>query len=121
MGGIYSCLKAARDDGLEGLFFVPCDAPLYTSEITLKLREYVGPGIDAALWRTADGRLQTTFGWYSVRCISVLKEDIAAEGYKILRTLDKVRCRIIDTADAGLGDKVFMNINNMDDYGMLLR
>ena len=56
-----------------------------------------------------------------MRCISVLKEDIAAEGYKILRTLDKVRCRIIDTADAGLEDKVFMNINNMDDYGMLLR
>jgi molybdopterin-guanine dinucleotide biosynthesis protein A len=116
MGGIYSCLKKASEDGLDGLFFVPCDAPLYTSEVTLKLCGYVEPETDAIIWKTADGRLQTTFGWYSVRCLPALEEDIACAGYKILKTLDKVRCKAVDTADANLEDKLFININNMKDY-----
>ena len=120
MGGIYSCLKKASEDGLDGLFFVPCDAPLYTSEVTLKLCGYIDHEIDVVLWKTADGRLQTTFGWYSVRCMSALEEDIAGAGYKILKTLDKVRCKAVDTADANLEDKLFININNMKDYEELL-
>ena len=72
------------------------------------------------LWKTADGRLQTTFGWYSVRCLPALEEDIACAGYKILKTLDKVRCKAVDTADANLEDKLFININNMKDYEELL-
>lgn len=120
MGGIYSCLKKASEDGLDGLFFVPCDAPLYTSEVSLKLLGYVGPETDVVLWKTADGRLQTTFGWYSVRCLPVLEEEIACAGYKILKTLDKVRFKVVDTADANLEDKLFININNMKDYEALL-
>lgn len=120
MGGIYSCLKKASEDGLDGLFFVPCDAPLYTSEVTLKLCGYIDHEIDGVLWKTADGRLQTTFGWYSVRCMSALEEDIAGAGYKILKTLDKVRFKVVDTADANLEDKLFININNMKDYEELL-
>ncbi len=115
MGGIYSCLKKANEDGLDGLFFAPCDAPFYTSEVTLKLRGYIDPETDAVLWKTADGRLQTTFGWYSVRCLPALEEDIANAGYKILRTIEKVRYRIIDAAEADLEEKLFMNINNMEE------
>ena len=119
MGGIYSCLKQADRDGLKGLFFVPCDAPLYDSAVTLKLSGYIGPDNDAVLWRTADGRLQTAFGWYSVRCLPVIEEDIAGSGYKILKTLEKLRVRTADTAEAGLDDRLFTNINNMDDYESL--
>lgn len=121
MGGIYSCLKQAYKDGLDGLFFVPCDAPFYNSEVTLKLRGYVECETDAVLWKTADGRLQTTFGWYSVRCMAAFEEDIADAGYKILKTLDKLRCRVVDTTDADLEDKLFININSMKDYEELPR
>ena len=116
MGGIYSCLKKASEDGLDGLFFVPCDAPLYTSEVTLKLCGYIDHEIDVVLWKTADGRLQTTFGWYSVRCMSALEEDIAGAGYKILKTLDKLRYKVIDTTDEGLEDDCFININDMEEF-----
>lgn len=119
MGGIYSCLKQACEDGLDGLFFVPCDAPLYAAEVTLKLRGYVDPETDAVIWKTADGRLQTTFGWYSVRCLPVLEEDIANAGYKILSTVEKVRYKIINTTEAGLEEKLFMNINYMEEYGRI--
>lgn len=66
MGGIYTCLIRAREDGLDGLFFAPCDAPFYKTEVSLKLGGYIDAATDVALWRTADNRLQTTFGWYSV-------------------------------------------------------
>ena len=119
MGGIYSCLKQAREDGLDGLFFVPCDAPFYAAEVTLKLCGYVEPETDAIIWKTADGRLQMTFGWYSVRCLPALEEDIANAGYKILRTVERVRCKIINTTEAGLEEKLFMNINNMEEFGRI--
>lgn len=68
------------------------------------------------LWKTADGRLQTTFGWYSVRCMSALEEDIAGAGYKILKTLDKLRYKVIDTTDEGFEDDCFININDMEEF-----
>ncbi len=116
MGGIYSCLRQAAADGLDGLFYAPCDAPRFTSEIVRKLSGYIEPDTDAVLWRTSDGKLQTTFGWYSVRCIPVLKADIDSSKYKIAKTLNKTRCRIIDTADENIEDKLFSNINSPDDY-----
>lgn len=67
-------------------------------------------------WKTADGRLQTTFGWYSVNCISVMRQDIESSKYKLLRSIDKLRCRVIDAADAGLDDSVFKNVNHPEDY-----
>ena len=116
VGGIYSCLRQAAADGLDGLFFAPCDAPLFTSEIPRKLCEHIDPDTDAAIWRTSDGKLQTTFGWYSVRCIPAMKEDIENSKYKIVRTLGRIRCRITDTAEAGLEDGLFSNINSPEDY-----
>lgn len=69
MGGIYSCLREAAADGLEGLFFAPCDAPFYTVDAIDKLINLIGKENHAAFWKSADGRIQTTFGWYSVRCL----------------------------------------------------
>ena len=43
----------------------------------------------------------------------------AGSGYKILKTLEKLRVRTADAAEAGLDDRLFTNINNMDDYGSL--
>ena len=54
-----------------------------------------------------------------MRCLPALEEDISCAGYKILKTLDKVRCKAVDTADANHEDKLFININNMKDYETL--
>ena len=116
IGGIYTCLIQAKEDGLDGLFFAPCDAPFYRAEASLKLGEHIATDTDVVLWKTADGRLQTTFGWYSVNCISVMRQDIEASKYKLLRSIDKLRCKVIDAADAGLDDSVFKNINHPEDY-----
>ena len=119
LGGIYSCLLEADKDGIAGLYFAPCDAPLYTSLIHERLAGHITDDTDALLWRTSDGRIQTTFGWYSAACIDALREDIESGKYKLLRTLDKVRCRIISSEAEGLDDGLFMNINSLSDYRAL--
>lgn len=116
MGGIYTCLIRAREDGLDGSFFAPCDAPFYKTEVSLKLGGYIDAATDVALWRTADNRLQTTFGWYSVNCIPALEKDVKNSKYKLLKTIEKLRCKVIDTAGYGLDDRVFKNINHPEDY-----
>ena len=51
MGGIYSCLKQAERDGLDGLFFVPCDAPYFRHEVMEKLSGFIGEKTGSACCR----------------------------------------------------------------------
>lgn len=115
-GGIYSCLKQAETDGLEGLFFVPCDAPFFSREIIDKLAVVLDEKTEAACWRTADGRIQTTFGWYSVKMLPMLEKEIDNGKYKLIKCLEKVRCTVISTSTADIEDRFFMNINSEEDY-----
>jgi len=122
-GGVCSCLRRAVQEGLEGLFFAPCDAPLYSTEITRglqKILEEEPEAYDALGWRTGDGKLQTTFGWYSAGCLPAFEEDINNGKYKLKASLEKVNCRIIDAADAGIRDEWFININSEDEYRRLI-
>ena len=125
MAGVYSCLRQAEEDGLDGLFFVPCDAPLFSGEIIRgleKLLENASAGShepDILVWRTGDGRVQTAYGWYSLRCLPVLEEDIRNGKYKLRAAMDKLNCMIIDTADADIRDDWFTNINSEEDYRQL--
>ena len=121
IGGICSCLIQAEKDGLDGVFFAPCDAPFYSSGIISVLADEIDRDAecDAVLLKTPDGRLQTTFGWYSVRCIDAFQEDALNGKYKILKTMEKLRCRVVSSRDAGFDDKCFMNVNNLKDYSKI--
>ena len=115
-GGIYSCLLKAREDGLDGLFFVPCDAPLFTADVIRKMIPRIEENCDAFCWRTSDGKVQMAFGWYAVHCLDVFKEDIEAGKYTLHKILKKVRCRVCNASDAGIDEKQFANINSEEDY-----
>lgn len=118
-GGILSCLMQAEKDGLEGLFFAPCDAPFLDAAIYGELAEQIDEETDAVFWRTGDGRVQTTFGWYSVRCIPAFRDDVANGKYKILMTMDRLRCRILSSENHGIYERSFLNINKPEDYRKL--
>ena len=121
IGGIYSCLRRAAADGLDGLFFVPCDAPFFRSELIRKMMEIPDAGnADAVIWATGDGRLQTTFGWYSVRCLPAFDKDIRDGKYKLKRSLEQIACKVIHTAEAGIDDNCFRNINHTEEYERLM-
>lgn len=116
MGGICSCLKQAKEDKLEGLYFVPCDAPLFSNCEILMLAENVDCETDAICWRTSDGRVQTAFGWYSVRCADIFEKDVKEGKLKVIRSLEQLRFRTIDTGDCGVDDRIFTNINTAEEY-----
>ncbi|MBQ6388159.1 MAG: NTP transferase domain-containing protein [Mogibacterium sp.] len=118
MGGIFSCLTEAAKDGLDGLFFTPCDAPEFTGKTIAALETYIEDH-DAVLWRTGDGNIQTAFGYYSVRCIPQFRNDIREGKYKLIKSLECLDTAIISTADAGVDDKSFRNINHMYEYRVL--
>ncbi len=120
MGGIYSCLRKAAEEGLDGLFFAPCDVPYYDRSVIDKLIPYIDDESDAVIWRTPDGKTQTAFGWYSVSCLPAMEEDISQGKYKLLKLLDKLNVKVIDTAEAGADDKVFLNINDRESYRKIL-
>lgn len=119
MGGIYSCLCRAEKDGLDGLFFAPCDAPFYNSDAIIKLIKYIGEDDCMVCWRSDDGRLQMTYGWYSVRCLEKMVSDISKGYYKLVCLLDEIQSRVVDAAEAGLDSAVFRNINDREEYRKL--
>ena len=121
IGGIYSCLKRAETDGLRGLFFVPCDAPYFKAEIIFELQRHIRNDDDALCWQTPDGKEQIAFGFYSVSCIPALVEDIQNGLYKVRRTLDKVRYRSLSSEAENLPERLFTNINNVEDYYNLVK
>ncbi|MGN1388331.1 MAG: gephyrin-like molybdotransferase Glp [Bulleidia sp.] len=116
IGGIYSCLKQASADGLEGLFFAPCDAPFYKLEISDKLLDFMDDHHGAFLWRTENGRIQTTFGWYSVSILPAMEEEMVKENYKLASLAEKIHAEIIEAEDAGLDQRLFENINTRGSY-----
>lgn len=124
IGGIYSCLKQAEKDGLKGLFFVPCDAPNFRENVVETLKDITvdynaASGYNAVLFRTKDGRVQTTFGWYSTDCLEMIKDEIDAEHYKVIKVCEEIKTLIVGAADYGITDDAFLNINSAEDYAEL--
>ncbi|MBE6123697.1 MAG: hypothetical protein E7190_13430 [Erysipelotrichaceae bacterium] len=114
--GICSCLMKADQDGLEGLFFVPCDAPFFRVSVIEALSMYIKEDTDAVCFRTPDGRIQTVFGWYSVHCIPLMKESLKRGRNKIMAMLEEMNTKIISSEEADLDEKLFANINRPEDY-----
>jgi len=116
MGGIFSCLLRAESEGLDGLFFAPCDVPFYRNEIIFTLLDILEPGMKAVVFQTSDGRLQPLFGYYSVSCLPILEEEIRSGGYKMKTFLEKCGPLILSPAACGLTEEPFTNINTEREY-----
>ena len=125
LGGIYACLSKAQEDGLSGLFFVPCDAPQYEVDVIGKMLPYLleegNPDAevlqtpDAIIWQTRDGRQQVAFGWYSISCLPVLRKQLAAGHYKVRDALAELRVMQLQTEAEGLPEERFRNLNTPED------
>lgn len=109
LGGLISCFHRT-DCSL--LLFVACDMPFFRKEMgTGLLSRWTGEE-DALIWRTRDGRMQPLCGLYSRRCLPVM-EECARAGELCLRSfLGRIRCRTVDTEEAGIPDFWFSNVNS---------
>ena len=114
MGGIYSCLRKAQEDGLDGLFFVPCDAPGFEADVIGKMLPYLQS--DIMVWQTPDGRDQMTFAYYAVRCLPAIEKQLAAGRYRLRGLLEEgIRFVRLLTTEEGLPEERFRNLNTLED------
>lgn len=116
MGGIYTCLKQAERDGLAGLFFVPCDAPLFRADAIVKLGHFAAKGGGAVLWYTPDGRDQPVFAYYAVSVLPRLEAAVRRGHYRLREFLNEVSCRRVDARAMGVPETYFINVNDLDEY-----
>ena len=119
LGGIVSCLREAGREGLRGLFFVPCDAPLFDVRVITRMLEQLDDAAEAAVWRTRDGRIQCTFGYYSVSYLPQLEKEVRSGHLKLGRVLSQLRVQILSAEEAGLSEDFFRNVNTAEDAGHL--
>jgi len=118
MGGIYACLRRAREDGLDGLFFVPCDAPGFEADVIEKMLPSVKDDAppDIMVWQTPDGRDQMTFAYYAVSCLPVIEKQLAAGRYRLRGLLEEgIRFVRLLTTEEGLPEERFRNLNTLED------
>ncbi len=110
LGGIYSCLKQT---GLEGLFFVSCDMPLFHFYLGKRALEEAGKdrNLDAVIWKTRDGRIHPVCGWYSKSCLPVLEKQLLEKNGKVRDLLGKLKVKILKTEDEHVPDIWFTNVN----------
>lgn len=115
MGGIYSCLK---ETGLDGLFFVSCDMPLFRRELAVRLLAHLREGEkrDALVWRTRDGRIHPICGYYSKGCMPVLEQFIRQKNYRMRDFLAALSCKTVETAAEHIPDRWFNNVNTPEAY-----
>lgn len=118
MGGICSCLMQAAEQGLQGLFFVSCDMPLFRKEMALALMD--GESLqESRVWRTRDGRIHPVCGYYPVKCLPLIQELLAAEDYRLMNFISCAGSKVLNTADFHLPDLWFRNINSPEAYEQL--
>ncbi len=110
LGGIYSCLKQT---GLAGLFFVPCDMPLFHFYLGKRAIEEAekDTDLDAVIWKTRDGRIHPVCGWYSASCLSILEKQLLEKNRKIRDLLGKLQVKILETEKEHVPDIWFSNVN----------
>lgn len=120
MGAVYTCLK---ETGLSGLFFVPCDVPLFRKEIGKRaLKKAEETGAEAVLWRTRDGRLHPLCAYYSREVLPLLKRFLEEGNYRMRDFLSSVPKKVIlDTGKEHLPDIWFTNVNTPEAYEALSR
>lgn len=116
LGGIYSCLKQT---GLDGLFFVSCDMPLFASYLGKRALMEAGDKWDAVIWKTRDGRIHPVCGWYSARCLPVLKKQLLEKNGKVRDLLGKLQVKVLETENEHVPDRWFLNVNTPQALGEL--
>lgn len=116
LGGIRTCL---RQTGLDGIFVVSCDMPLFRKEMASVLAERRRPSDDALVWQTRDGKIHPACAFYSKSCLPVIEQEIRSGDYKVMNLLSKVNCRVVKTSEEHIPDKWFLNVNDRESYEKL--
>ncbi|MDT8383223.1 MAG: molybdenum cofactor guanylyltransferase MobA [Gammaproteobacteria bacterium] len=109
LAGLLRALEQA--DGMPVLV-VPCDAPLFPTQLAARLREAYIEGATSAVIPHDGSRLQTLFGLYSPTVLSSLTDYLESGQRKVETWVNTLQPVIVDFSNES---EVFMNINTETD------
>ncbi len=116
MGGIYSCMKQAKN---EVCLVLSCDMPLIQVEALTVILEYIAD-FDAALPRHGDGFYEPLCAAYRKSLIPAFEKRIRAKTFKMLDLIKNCEANILTVSeDSKLKPSLFYNINSKKDLMFL--
>ncbi|MBR3357261.1 MAG: NTP transferase domain-containing protein [Solobacterium sp.] len=124
LGGIYTGLKQCVRDGLDGIYTVPVDLPLFERELFERIADAVrkDPQADIVILESSDGRTHPTVGYYRTSVIGAAEELIRAGNYRLMSLIRHPKLRTVSVrTDNAEQDRMLFNVNTPDDYEALVR
>lgn len=120
LGGVLTALERAAAEGRPGVLVAACDMPFVSPGLFLLLRTRGMGSRAAAVVPGSSGRrgFEPLCAWYSVRALDVLR-SMADEGIGALhRVGERMPVEVValeDLTSTGDPDRLFFNVNTMDD------
>ena len=124
LGGIYTGLKQCVRDGLDGIYTVPVDLPLFRCDLfeLIDKAKKTQPEADIYILVSSDGRMHPAAGYYRSRVIGAAQDLIDAHDYRLMSLVrhPDVRTVSVRTENAEQ-DRMLFNVNTPGDYEALVK
>ena len=120
LGGIYSCLKQAKN---QHLFICAVDMPGIKKELVQFMTQFISPEYDAYIIKTGT-KLHTVCAIYRKSLLNAMENSISNKKYVIMNPLDSGNVKYIDLKYSCFDEDIVANINTkeeLDRYQALSR
>ncbi|MBQ3461476.1 MAG: NTP transferase domain-containing protein [Solobacterium sp.] len=124
LGGIYTGLKQCVRDGLDGIYTVPVDLPLFETELfdLIAKAEETALQADIYILVSSDGRMHPATGYYRSSVISTAEVLINNHDYRLMSLIrhPDLKTVFVPTENAQQ-DRMLFNVNSPADYETLTK
>ena len=124
LGGIYTGLKQCIRDGLDGMYTVPVDLPLFERDLFDLIEKAMrnDPQADMYILQSSDGRMHPVTGYYRSSIIPIAEELINAHDYRLMSLLKHPDLRTVFVrTENEKQDRMLLNVNTPADYEALMQ
>lgn len=119
LGGLYTVLQQLKDED-EWIFVTACDVPELTESMVSSLIQMSADayeqGYDCMVYQDSRGRIHPLCGLYRPSLLPVIQQMLRYKDYKMMHLLIRSRCLIVSSAEMGIPDTCFVNINTPEAY-----
>ena len=124
LGGICTGLKQCVRDGLDGIYIVPVDLPLFERDLFDLTADAMrkDPHADMYILESSDGRMHPTVGYYRNNVIRAAEEQICAGDYRLMSLVRHPDLRTVTVrTENAAQDRMLFNVNTPADYEALVK
>ena len=124
LGGICTGLNQCAREGLDGIYTVPVDLPLFETELfdLVKKAAAADPQADMYLLESSDGRIHPTAGYYRSSVLSTAADLIDARDYRLMSLVKHPDLHTVFVrTENHEQDRMLFNVNTPADYEALIK